>query len=337
MDAEQPLPLSACCCQNERCPDYGKKGWGNLYQHHWVDRQTKRIRHLRCRTCRRECAERKGTPWYRAHVTPEQGRAVAQHLAEGDGMRKTARLVGGSRIPCCGGIAGSGSTVRPCITSASSTCGCGRRKATSCGPSWGNQEARCDRADPADEGKGSPWDHTVVETETKLAVSLVIGPRSQANAEALWRACAQRTDHERPALSTTDEARVYAGAILTPYGLPTACSPTGKPGRPRQPRLVPLRALVYALGHKLQRKGRVVKVMIRRVFGTARALARALAQSAVSTHVNTSFVERFNATGRQHNSRKARTVYTCSKDCEPHVAMSWFATSCDNCCRPHLG
>ena len=94
MDAEKPLPLSAFCCQNPRCPDYGKKGWGNLYQHSWVDRRTQRIRNLRCRTCQRECSERKGTPWYRAHLTPEQGRAVAQHLAEGDGIRKTARLVG---------------------------------------------------------------------------------------------------------------------------------------------------------------------------------------------------------------------------------------------------
>ena len=94
MDAEKPLPLSAFCCQTPRCPDYGKKGAGNLYQHSWVDRRTQRIRNLRCRTCRHEFSERKGTPWYRAHLTPEQGRTVAQHLAEGDGIRKTARLVG---------------------------------------------------------------------------------------------------------------------------------------------------------------------------------------------------------------------------------------------------
>ena len=97
MGEQAPLALSAFCCQNTRCPDYGKRGLGNLYQHSWVDRQTKRIRNLRCRTCQRECSERKGTPWYRAHLTPEQGGAVAQHLAEGDGIRKTARLVGVER------------------------------------------------------------------------------------------------------------------------------------------------------------------------------------------------------------------------------------------------
>ena len=176
-----------------------------------------------------------------------------------------------------------------------------------------------------------------MDAQTKLAVSLVIGPRTQESAEALWDDFAERTDHVLPELITTDEYRVYAGALLTTYGTPTTCARTGKRGRPRKPRRFPPRALVYAMVHKLRRKGRVVKVAIRRVFGTARQLAQALARSGVSTHVNTSFVERFNATVRQHNSRKARQVYTFSKTFEPHQAMSWFATAYYNFCRPHLG
>ena len=176
-----------------------------------------------------------------------------------------------------------------------------------------------------------------MDAQTKLAVSLVMGPRSQANAEALWSDFAQRTDHALPNLITTDEYRVYAGAILNTYGTPKVTPPTGRPGRPRKPRLVPPSDLVYAMVRKLRRKGRVVQVRIRRVFGTARQLARALARSAVSNHVNTTFVERFNATVRQHNSRKARKVYTFSKAFIQHQAMSWFAISYYNFCRPHLG
>jgi hypothetical protein len=140
-----------------------------------------------------------------------------------------------------------------------------------------------------------------------------------------------------PDLITTDEHRPYAGAILTTYGIPQPFRRTGKPGRPRKSRLIPPKALVYAMVHKLRRKGRVVTVTIRRVFGTARQLAQALACSTVSTHVNTSFVERFNATVRQHNSRKARKVYTFSKAFSQHQAMSWFALAYYNFCRPHLG
>jgi len=94
MAEQTPLPLGACCCQNTRCPDYAKKGGGNLYQHNWVDRQTQRIRNLRCRTCKTECSERKGTPGYHAHLREEAALAVARHLAEGEGIRQTARLVG---------------------------------------------------------------------------------------------------------------------------------------------------------------------------------------------------------------------------------------------------
>ena len=53
--------------------------------------------------------------------------------------------------------------------------------------------------------------------------------------------------------------------------------------------------------------------------------------------MNTTFVERFNGTARQHNSRKARKVYSFSKEFKYHVAMSWFAAAYCNFCRPHLG
>ena len=60
-------------------------------------------------------------------------------------------------------------------------------------------------------------------------------------------------------------------------------------------------------------------------------------RSTVSSHVNTTFVERFNGTARQHNSRKARKVYSFSKEFKYHAAMSWFAAAYYNFCRPHLG
>ena len=93
MEQEKPLPLSAFCCQNEECRDYGKKGLDNVYQHGWTN-QKKTIRNLRCSTCQRDFSERKGTPWYRSQLAPEKALAMAQHLAEGDGIRKTGRLVG---------------------------------------------------------------------------------------------------------------------------------------------------------------------------------------------------------------------------------------------------
>lgn len=71
------------------------------------------------------------------------------------------------------------------------------------------------------------------------------------------------------------------------------------------------------------------------VSGTAEQVRAALCHSPVSRGVNTTFVERYNATGRQHNSRKQRKVYSFSKEWADHEAMSWYAFSYDNFCRPH--
>lgn len=93
MEAKEPLPLSAFCCQNERCDVYGKKGLGNIYQHYWANAK-KTIRRLRCRTCQMSFSERKGTPLYHCRLPEVRVLAIAQHLAEGDGIRKTSRLTG---------------------------------------------------------------------------------------------------------------------------------------------------------------------------------------------------------------------------------------------------
>lgn len=199
------------------------------------------------------------------------------------------------------------------------------------------KEKRCDRSSSADNGKGSQWDHDILDAETKLLVSLEIGTRDARNAKAVWEDFASRTDRVLPELITTDEYAPYRGAILNVYGNRVEYPRTGLPGRPRGPRVEPLKDLVYAMVHKTREKGAVVDVSIRRVFGTQEQLDQALSRSTVSSHVNTTFVERFNATVRQHNSRKARKVYSFSKEFEYHVAMSWFAAAYYNFCRPHRG
>ncbi len=165
----------------------------------------------------------------------------------------------------------------------------------------------------------------------------MVGPRIEANAYALWEDFARRTDGVLPDLITTDEYKVYREAIVNTYGIRQESPRTGRRGRPHKPRLVPPKDLVYALIHKTRDHGTVVDVSIRRIFGTQEQLEQALEHSTVSSHLNTTFVERFNGTVRQHNSRKARKVYTFSKEFEYHQAMSWFAAAYYNFCRPHLG
>ena len=88
--------LTLFCCLNSHCPEHGKRGAGNLtvtgrYGTH------KERRMLRCRACKARFSERKGTPLFASHLPPQKAISVLHHIAEGNGVRKTGRLVGVSR------------------------------------------------------------------------------------------------------------------------------------------------------------------------------------------------------------------------------------------------
>ena len=88
----EPDDLSAFCCHNPQCPDYGQRGRGNLTVPMRYGPQQRRL--LRCRTCKARFSERKGTPLFRACLPEEKALAVIEHLADRNGVRATARLVG---------------------------------------------------------------------------------------------------------------------------------------------------------------------------------------------------------------------------------------------------
>jgi transposase-like protein len=91
-DGREPDDLSAFCCQNPDCPDYGRRGQGNLTAPMRYGPQQRRL--LRCKTCRARFSETKGTPLFDSHLPPDKLLAVLQHIAEGCGVRQTGRLVG---------------------------------------------------------------------------------------------------------------------------------------------------------------------------------------------------------------------------------------------------
>jgi hypothetical protein len=85
--------LSRFCCQNPDCPDYGQRGMGNLTV---CARYGKSEPHrlLYCRTCKDRFSERKGTPLFGVSLPEDKAIDLLKHLAERNGVRATARLVG---------------------------------------------------------------------------------------------------------------------------------------------------------------------------------------------------------------------------------------------------
>jgi transposase-like protein len=84
--------LSRFCCPNPDCSACGRRGAGNLRVAFRYGPQPRRV--LACRLCQRRFSERTGTPLFDCRLPEDKALAVLQHLAEGCGVRQTARLVG---------------------------------------------------------------------------------------------------------------------------------------------------------------------------------------------------------------------------------------------------
>jgi hypothetical protein len=198
----------------------------------------------------------------------------------------------------------------------------------------GKKEKHCDPEEPAATKQGDNWDHVALEPEHRLVVSVVPGKRTAENVEKVVRDFKVRTGGRRMNLITSDEYPAYKAAILNAYGTEVVPPRTGKPGRPKTPYKLAPPELQYATVHKTREKGRVVKVDSRVVFGTVLGVMTALAQSVVSTAINTAFIERHNGTDRNRNARKVRKTYCFSKNWEVHEALSYFTLYSYNFCWP---
>ena len=206
---------------------------------------------------------------------------------------------------------------------------CGRCKQTRPGRSWEKKDKHCDPSDPADRCCGSYWDHILLDPESKLIVTLVVGRRTADTACEAFLDFYTRTDGQLPELITTDEYAPYFTVIVSVYGVRkeelelTEAEKEAVDWKQLPPLYFPVE-IAYATVHKEREKGRVVRVEPRVLLGTPAQVEEALRQGTTAKTINTSYVERWNGTNRHFNARKARKVYTFSKDLFLHVAVTWL-------------
>jgi IS1 family transposase len=196
------------------------------------------------------------------------------------------------------------------------------------------KEKHCRPDDPLAGEEGDNWDHVAFDPEHRLVVSVIPGKRTETHTQLLVDDFKKRTGGRLMNLMTSDEYPAYQQAIFAAYAAVRESPRTGRPGRPKKPVKVLPKKLKYATVHKERKNGRVVKVSMRVVFGTLRAVMAALALSLVSTVVNTVFIERHNGSDRNRNRRKVRKTCCFSKDWEVHDAMTYFTMYSYNFCWP---
>ncbi len=171
-----------------------------------------------------------------------------------------------------------------------------------------------------------------IDPESRLVLAVVPGARDVEAVEELVGEVKDRTAGRVLDLVTSDEYPAYRTALLNAYGEEVTTTATGRRARKMVPESVPPAGMNYATVEKRRLKGRVVEIVMRVVFGTMTGVQAALARSSVSRRINTSFVERQNATDRHRNARKVRKTYTFSKDWSVHEAMTYFTIYSYNFC-----
>jgi hypothetical protein len=194
---------------------------------------------------------------------------------------------------------------------------------------WEKKDKHCVANDPGDQEQGSYWDHVLLDTHSRLIVTLVIGRRTEEMVHQAFTDFYQRTDGQLPPLIATDEYAAYYTAILDTYSVPKEALELTEEqkvefGWEEMPAVYFPVEIAYATVQKVRKKGRVVEVKKRVRLGTKQQVSEALAEGSTAATINTSYVERVHGTQRHFNARKARKVYTFSKELVFHVAVTWL-------------
>ena len=160
-------------------------------------------------------------------------------------------------------------------------------------------------------------------TESRLVLSHVVGERSQKIADKLVANTVKRL--KSIPLFATDGLKLYTIALRKQYGTLKQFAPTGRRGRPRNPRLIVDGLLKYVQVIKMRAEGRLKKVFKRIIFG----------ENIDPKMISTSYIERLNLTCRQDNNRISRKTIGFSKKTEEldHQMALYFANF--NYCRKH--
>ena len=155
------------------------------------------------------------------------------------------------------------------------------------------------------------WVWVAIDPVTKLLVAIDVGERTLAVTQCFVHHVAQVLAPDCAPLFLTEGFREYATALLTHYGRWVQPPRRQVKGPVPKPRWLPQPGLLYAQVVQTTRRRRLVNVTHRVVFGTIEAVNQVL--SPLGWQINTSLVERFNLSLRQHVAAIGRRTSTLCK------------------------
>jgi IS1 family transposase len=155
---------------------------------------------------------------------------------------------------------------------------------------------------------GRPWVWTAVDPVSKLLLAIEVGPRTVEMAQRVVHRVANVLAPDCVPAWFSDGFKGYLPAIVGHFGRWTQPERRQDKGAHPKPRWMPLPGLLYAQVVKQYRRKRVVGVKHRVVFGTMAAIMQVLATC--GWKINTAMVERLNLDIRQRVAAIGRRVNT---------------------------
>src|SRR5215831_15481711 len=298
-------------CPNPDCAYRGWVGWGNIRANGHPSGGP--WRQLLCRVCRRYFLETLGTLFHGKHTSVELIVHVIGCLAEGLGIRGTARVFEVDPNTVLQWLMEAAEQLRAFSQHFLHDV---RVQQVQLDEVFALLSAVKDGAVSAAEAierlERSPrWVWVAMDPESKLLLAIEVGERTLAMAQRVVHQVAQVLAPDCAQLFLTDGFREYLTALLTHYGQ-WVQPPRHQAKDPApKPRWMPLPELLYAQAIKIVRRRRLVRVSHRVVFGTLAAVNAVLAPH--GWQINTAFVERINLTLRQHVAAVGRRVSTLCK------------------------
>src|SRR6266446_4632604 len=319
------VDTSMHCCPNPDCAYRGWVGWGNLRAHGhphggpW--------RQLLCVVCRRSLLETLGTLLHGKRASVELIVRVIACLAEGLGIRGTARVFEVDPQTVLQWLVEAADQLRAFSQHVLHDV---RVRQVQLDALFALLSAvkggEVSAAEAIERLERSPqWVWVAMDPERKLLLAIDVGNRTLALAQRVVHEVAQVLAPDCAPLCLTDGCREYMTALLTHYGHWVQPPRRQAQGPAPTPRWRPLPGRLYA---------QVVKTVQHRVvFGTLEAVNDVLAP--LGWHITTAFVERLHLTIRQHGAAVGRRVSTLWKG-EDGLRQQLAVFHCyDNCCLPH--
>src|SRR5882672_6322129 len=298
-------------CPNPDCAYRGWVGWGNLRANGHPSGGP--WRQLLCIACRGYFLETLGTIFHGKRVASELIVRVIACLAEGLGIRGTARVFEVDPNTVLQWLVEAAEQLQAFSRHVLHDVRVRQVQLDELFALLSAVKAReVSEAEAIERLERSPrWVWVAMDPESKLLLAIDVGNRTLAMAQRFVHHVAQVLAPDCAPLFLTDGFKEYLTALLTHYGHWVQSPRRQAQGPAPKPRWMPRPPLLYAQVVKTVRRRRLVDVKHRVVFGSLEAVKHILAP--LGWHINTAFVERINRTIRQHVAAVGRRVSTLCK------------------------